>query len=69
MSEGAEAFTDALLNQGKIAEMSKNNDSITPSNNEYIKLSEFDWLSYLENNGIDASPEGAFLHIEESMDR
>ena len=58
MSEGTEAFTDALLNQENIAEMSKNNDSITPSNNEYIKLSEFDWLSYLENNGIDASPDG-----------
>ena len=36
--------------------------------NEVAKVAEFDWLSYLEEHGIEASPEAGFLHVENSLD-
>ena len=36
--------------------------------NEVEKVAEFDWLSYLEEHGIEASPEAGFLHVEDSLD-
>ena len=38
------------------------------SENEVAKVAEFDWLSYLEEHGIEASPEAGFLHVENSLD-
>ena len=33
-----------------------------------VLVSDFDWTSYLERQGWEASPESAFLHVEASLD-
>ena len=33
-----------------------------------VLVSDFDWSSYLERQGLEASPESSFIHVEASLD-
>ena len=39
-----------------------------PESEKNLLISDFDWTSYLECQGMEASPESAFLHVEASLD-
>ena len=62
MSEDVTSNTETV-SETKDKEIVSENDE-----NEVIKVAEFDWLSYLEEHGIEASPEAGFLHVENSLD-
>ena len=68
MSDDVKASIGTKISSSKLQEESAHVKEKITSNSNIELVSEFDWLSYLEENGIEASPEEAFGHVITSLD-
>ena len=62
-------MSESVIPPSETVSSSENqNDLSQIEENQVTKVTEFDWLSYLDEHDLEASPEAGFMHVENSLD-